>query len=489
MLAIRSGLQNSNPNRREVARQQLAAVQDAAAVPALELVFCGDSEPMARAGVNQLAAMSVADASLALARQALFSPWEPVRKAAVDKLKNRNRETYVPELLSATASPTQSRIDLFQDPAGRLLYRHAFYQPGQQRDELVVLDTMYDNNFNFAPYVSSTSVTPATPRLLIFDDGTRATLLPNGTVQPNGPQTAYSRAMIAQIARNPGPARDLLTGFMVTKYVPAAPHAGAIVVNPAAQAQAQAEAGIAATAQTREQAVARQNLQTAALNAAICELLTAVTGENLPQTPEDWSEWWADADEVYVPGDKPLETTYVQTEQSTQQTIPVRMRAVMAPTLGAGPVHFSCLTAGTPIWTDAGPVAVEKIKVGDRVLAQHPETGELAYKPVLHTTVRLNAELVKLELTDDTVTCSVGHGFWIAGKGWVKARDIQPEMNFHGAVGTTPSRRSQPAGVGPVYNLIVADFHSYFVGKAMIYSHDITARKPSDLPVPGLTRR
>ena len=136
-----------------------------------------------------------------------------------------------------------------------------------------------------------------------------------------------------------------------------------------------------------------------------------------------------------------------------------------------------------------GPVAVEKIKVGDRVLAQHPETGELAYKPVLHTTVRLNAELVKLELLDDTVTCSVGHGFWIAGKGWVKARDIEPQMHFHGAAGTTPLRRSQPAGVGPVYNLIVADFHSYFVGNALIYSHDITARKPSDLLVPGLPRR
>ena len=150
---------------------------------------------------------------------------------------------------------------------------------------------------------------------------------------------------------------------------------------------------------------------------------------------------------------------------------------------------FSCLAAGTPIWTDAGPVAVEKIKVGDRVLSQDPETGELAYKPVLHTTVRLNAELVKLELRDDTVTCSVGHRFWISGKGWMKARDIQPNMNFHGAEGTTPLRRSEPAGVGPVYNLIVADFHSYFVGKALIYSHDITARKPSDLLVPGLPRQ
>ncbi|MGA2259723.1 MAG: hypothetical protein ABSG53_34025, partial [Thermoguttaceae bacterium] len=139
LLAIRNGLQHSNPNRREVARQQLAAVQNAVAVPSLELVFCRDTEPMALVGVKKFAEMTVADASLALARQALFSPWDTVRKAAVEKLKTRNRETYVPELLSAMASPTQSRVELFQEPDGRLFYRHAFYQPGQERDELVVL--------------------------------------------------------------------------------------------------------------------------------------------------------------------------------------------------------------------------------------------------------------------------------------------------------------------------------------------------------------
>jgi hypothetical protein len=497
LLAIRNGLQNSNPNRREVARKRLAAVQDAAAVPSLELVFCGDSEPMGLVGVNHFAEMSVADASPALARQALFSRWPAVRKAAVEKLKTRSRETYVPQLLSTMASPTQSRVELYQDPAGRLLYRHAFYRPGQERDELLVLDTMYDSNFAFAPYISSTSVDgqiPAAdgPRSLIFDDGTRATLLATGVVQPDGPQTTYSTGQRREAAID----APKLRAFPLTQttIAPANRAAAAVVANPAAaqaaaqtRAQAGAQIEAAATAQARETAIARQNAQTAAVNNAICQLLTATTGENLPQSPEDWSEWWADTDEVYVPGYKPLETTYIPTEQSTQQTMPVPLQAVVTP---AGPIHYSCLAAGTPIWTDAGPVAVEKIKVGDRVLAQHFETGELAYKPVLHTTVRLKAELVKLELVAaDAVTCSVGHPFWISGKGWVKARDIQPQMNFHGAAGTTPLRRSEPAGVGPVYNVIVADFHSYFVGDALIYSHDITARKPSDLSVPGLPRR
>ena len=198
LLAIRTGLKQRNPNGQEVARQRLAAIQEAAAVPALELVFCGDSEPMALVGVNKFADMTVADASLALARQALFSPWKSVRNAAAENLKTRNRETYVPELLSAMASPTQSRIELFQEPDGRLLYRHAFYQPGQDRDELAVFDTMYVNNFTFESHlVSSVWISRVPPPIpdnsptpIIFDDGTRAALLPNGTVQPVGPQTA-----------------------------------------------------------------------------------------------------------------------------------------------------------------------------------------------------------------------------------------------------------------------------------------------------------
>lgn len=501
LLAIRSGLQQTNPSRREVARQRLTAVQDAAAVPSLELVFCTESEPMALVGVKKFAEMSVADASLALARQALFSPWPTVRQAAVEKLKTRNRETFVPELLSAMASPTQSRMELFRDPDGRLFYRHAFYQPGQERNELLVLDTIYENNVAFNPYISSVSdqrprsAPNQGPRSLIFDDGTRATALGNGTVQSVGPQTPYSTSEIreaAALAR----ANQLTSNTHVT-LTPATSAAAAIMASPAriqaqvqAQTQAQQVVGAAMTAQARETDVARNNARTVALNAAICQLLTTVTGENLPQSPEDWAEWWAESDEVYVPGYKPLEVSYVPTEQATRQDLPVPLREVITSVpVPAGPIHFSCLAAGTPVWTNTGPVAVEKIKVGDRVLSQDFETGELAYKPVLHTTVRLKAELVKLDLREETVTCSVGHAFWVSGKGWVKARDLQPGMNFHGAEGTTPLQRSESAGVGSVYNLIVGDFHSYFVGKALIYSHDITARKPCDLLVPGLARR
>jgi hypothetical protein len=460
LVAIRDELQSRNPNLRKAAQTKLDAIQDAAAIPAVELVFCGDSESMALTGVNHFGDMRVTDASLALVRQALFANWPEVRKEARTKLKSRNRETFVPELLSVMHSPVESRIEAFQEPDGRLFYRQAFYRTGQDRDELQVFDNMYN------PVYSPSAIRPGIGGKFEFDDGGRIEVMPNGKVRPLNPQSAYDRNMT-------GRAAGFLasSGNLTAKLTPVNPDAAAAAARGATAMQA------AADAQATQVAVATQNAQTVAFNSAVCQLLTDVTGETQLQSPDAWSQWWVDTDEVYVPEYKPLSTTYVPVEHDTYVQVPMEREVVM---------HFSCLAAGTPVWTDAGPVAVEKIKVGDRVLAQDAETGELAYKPVMHTTVRLKADLVKLDLRDEIITCSVGHRFWISGKGWLKARDIEPGMNFHGAVGTTPLRQSEPAGVGAVYNLIVADFHSYFVGKAMIYSHDITARKPTDRLVPGL---
>ena len=44
-----------------------------------------------------------------------------------------------------------------------------------------------------------------------------------------------------------------------------------------------------------------------------------------------------------------------------------------------------CFVAGTMITTAAGLVAIENISIGDQVLAQNPETGEIGYKEVLDT--------------------------------------------------------------------------------------------------------
>lgn len=97
--------------------------------------------------------------------------------------------------------------------------------------------------------------------------------------------------------------------------------------------------------------------------------------------------------------------------------------------------------------------------------------------------------MLKFAAGDQTITCTGGHPFWVCGKGWVKARELQAGTRFHGTRGTTPVAAPQPAGKAKTYNLVVADFHTYFVGEPQILSHDNTVSRPTEVLVPGLAKR
>jgi hypothetical protein len=96
---------------------------------------------------------------------------------------------------------------------------------------------------------------------------------------------------------------------------------------------------------------------------------------------------------------------------------------------------------------------------------------------------------VEIQLARESFTCSGGHPFWVCGESWVKARELAPGKLLHRVTGSTAIVSVEPAPAEPVYNLIVADSHTYFVGKAKILSHDITIRRPTDAIVPGLAKR
>ncbi len=55
-----------------------------------------------------------------------------------------------------------------------------------------------------------------------------------------------------------------------------------------------------------------------------------------------------------------------------------------------------CFAAGTIVWTATGSKPIEKIRIGDLILSQDVETGEVALKPVLTTTTRPAEQLVRI---------------------------------------------------------------------------------------------
>jgi hypothetical protein len=227
-----------------------------------------------------------------------------------------------------------------------------------------------------------------------------------------------------------------------------------------------------------EVAVGRQNRLTEERNERIAAALGVATGEKLEPKPELWWKWWLDLNEWSMPYGKGTRAYYEYNRHEHQLEDLVDKLSFMG--------LLSCLNAGTPVWTDQGPVSIERVKIGDLVLSRNVETGELAYKPVLLTTVRPKRQLTEFTVGQEKFQTTGGHLFWGSGNGWVRAKELQPSQVLHTASSPVSVGSVQPGVVAETYNLVVDDFHTYFVGKQRLLSHDNTVRQPTRMIVPGL---
>lgn len=415
MRDIARGLSRRGELQREAAAAKLLATGDPTAIGAMEEVISPLGEDAAKLVIEAIAVMEQHDASVALARQAVYSPHVSVRELACEKLKGRSTEGFVPQLLAELQTPVVSRSQLYRGRGGSLVSRQVLAREGQDHRDLAVLETEYE-----------------------------------------------------RIARMGGDADDTL---------------------------ARALTDLQRTAIMRDVALSRENTQTAAMNLRVMNVLEQSTGEMMPPLPQNWWTWWNDENEVFVQTDKPIRQTYQRDTVAVVDRTPLdstgpQDQRETGPATQATPVpRFSgdCLAAGTKVWTELGPLAIEEIRVGDRVLAQDPDTGELAYKPVLGTTIRPASRLVRITAGQDSITTSGGHLYWTAGEGWQKARELASGGELHSIRGSVRISQVEKAELAPTYNLIVADFHTYFVGASHVLCHDNTLREPTDALVPGLS--
>ncbi len=234
-------------------------------------------------------------------------------------------------------------------------------------------------------------------------------------------------------------------------------------------------------------AVAMQNLQTQQLNERISAALSIATSTELGNDPRTWWQWWNDENEIFV-GSKP-QLVDRQTRSVDIVDISRPLVALSSGSSGSQAPRFTgdCLIAGTKILTDCGLQEVQKIRTGDLVLSKNEVSGELAFKPVLQTTIRPAAGLIAVDLGgSDKIRCSGGHPFWVSGQGWLKARDLKPGMSLHTSEGFISIKSVGSDVQQQTFNLVVADFHTYFVGTHGILSHDNTLREAITTSVPGL---
>lgn len=424
-------------------------------IPAMEYILCGRDEVCALAAVEAFETVKSYQGTLALARQAVFSKWPAVNERATALLKMHRLDDFVPGLISLLASPVTARYS-----ASQLFYFQD--RPGDSSPCGFVLVWNYvlaretDDQFQVAVLNS------ADYRLNYFMRG--AVL---NSLDLIGLETGLwydNKGMLTGVPRNP------LT-FPADRY-----HAVSVLQD--GLDLETANRSDATTAYEREKQVEAMNERTDKLNKSVISVLAGVTGRDPSSDAAEWWQWWADQSDVERIGDKPVVTVVDDSEYLGNPTL--RFNRISG--------RCCCLAAGTPVWTDRGLVAIETISVGDRVLAQDIESGGLAYKPVLQTTVRPPTPLTTLRCGDDTIICTRAHRFWNSGAGWTKAVELESQSLLHTVTGNTLVASSRTGSSAATYNLVVADFHTYFVGKTGVLSQDVLLPKGTDKVVPGLAR-
>jgi hypothetical protein len=248
--------------------------------------------------------------------------------------------------------------------------------------------------------------------------------------------------------------------------------------------------GAAAAVLRRTQtAVATANANAERLNQRIEEVLRVALAKDLDETPQAWWADWQAYNELQSAADLQVQRSYEDWIQVYHYPEP-QAKAYRTPQ----PIPRdenrprSCFVAGTPVWTQAGPVSIESIAIGDMVLTQNPETGELGYRAVLATTVGTPTGVVDLAIGTEKIGSTLGHRFWVLGRGWTMAKYLEPATPLHALGGFAEVRSVAKAEIVECYNLEVADFHTYFVGDARLLVHDKTCPAPALPAIPGSAR-
>jgi hypothetical protein len=214
-----------------------------------------------------------------------------------------------------------------------------------------------------------------------------------------------------------------------------------------------------------ERDLALQNEMYQAQNERVYAVLATATGAKVDASPDKWWDWWYISNDYYMPPQK--NDDYYEVQHT--------------PT-----VRVSCFVRGTRVWTTTGPMSIEKIKPGESVLAQNEETGELTYKPVLATTRRPTSPVLKVRVGNTEIRSTRGHPFWVCGIGWQMTKELKAGQYLHTVTGPQKVDSVEPVTEDDCFNLIVADFHNYFISDAKVLVHDNTLRGSLVARVPGL---
>lgn len=372
-----------------------------------------------------------------LAAFAALSPDSEVREAAIEALRLRPKYQYVPALLSGMITPMELGVATAATEGG-VVSRYSFEREGPQGQvfyaHLTAQRRLLGPQNIFGGYTG-------TPQRAWFPE--RVGLVPTGC--------GSMRYVLAPAGYQIGLAN------IKPVFLP----------NPEFQSRKRASIqGALQTGRAVQAQVDQLNQMTGQQNQQIAAVLTQLTGVSLKPDPRECWDWWQD----YI--DARPEVLH----EAFQQGMTVSELALR-------PTPMS-LAEGTLVWTSNGRLSIQQLRVSDLVLAQHPETGELTYKPVLAVAIAESPTL-RLQVSGETITCSPGQAFWRAGEAWWRGCDLQPTHSLHGLTGSAAVRGKADFVAARSYQLIIGEYNNFFVGTQGLLVHDGSTPRPTKQRLPG----
>ncbi len=130
-------------------------------------------------------------------------------------------------------------------------------------------------------------------------------------------------------------------------------------------------------------------------------------------------------------------------------------------------LNMTCFVAGTPVLTPSGAKRIEEFKAGDEILSRPEDQPDAPVRTsVVEKLFELSAPVLQIGLGGRIIETTAEHPFFVAEKGWVPAENLEVGdlLVGHDDKLTRLDSLRVTERYEAVYNLRVAEDHTYFVG-------------------------
>lgn len=133
-----------------------------------------------------------------------------------------------------------------------------------------------------------------------------------------------------------------------------------------------------------------------------------------------------------------------------------------------------CFLAGTLVSTKKGLKPIESVTPNDSVWAYNEITKKVELCSVVQTFTNITDTVVAVSVNVHKIECTLEHPFYVVGKGWTPARDLQEgfkvQTEYHTTVAISTIEIAARTEV--TYNFEVQGLHNYFVSKSRVLVHN-----------------